>query len=116
MKEAYKEMMKKLMTAPVLGHPDMSQRFYLHTDASEGGLGAVLTQMDKKTKKHYAVAYASRESEEEEINYGITHLEFLGVIWAIKKFRQYLALTVARNNRRTFNNLGMETGREAHRA
>lgn len=37
------------------------------------------------------VAYASRNVRGAEANYAPTHLEALGVVWAINKFRHFLA-------------------------
>src|SRR6185369_1390656 len=65
------------------------QPFYLHTDASGTGLGAVLTQRDKNNKK-FAVAYASRSLTKPERNYSTTEQECLAVIWAVEHFHQYL--------------------------
>ena len=36
------------------------------------------------------LAYASRSFQPHEKNYGITELEGLGVVWAVKHFRPYL--------------------------
>ena len=61
----------------------------METDASGAGLGAVLAQrQDDHTIR--PIAYASRSLQPHEKKYGVTELEGLGVVWAIKHFRPYL--------------------------
>jgi hypothetical protein len=73
----------------VLQHPDYEKEFMVITDASGNGLGAVLAQKDNSGKE-YVVAYASRGLRGAEVNYPITELECLAVIWAIQHFHKYL--------------------------
>ena len=61
----------------------------VETDASIQGLGAVLSQRQSAGKIH-PIAYASRSLNTHERNYGITELETLGLVWAVKLFRPYL--------------------------
>ena len=82
--------LKKLMTqAPLLAYPDFTEPFMLETDASVEGLGAVLAQK-KPDQSVHPIAYASRTLLPHERNYGISELEGLGVVWAVKTFRHYL--------------------------
>ena len=75
---------------PVLAYPDYRQKFKLYTDASESGLGAVLTQI-KEDNLERPVAYASRTLSKSEQNYDIHKLEFLAPKWAITaRFHEYL--------------------------
>jgi len=46
--KAFNELKEKLTSAPVLMIPDTSQNFIVTTDASGVGMGAVLSQLDKK--------------------------------------------------------------------
>lgn len=80
-----------LAEPPVLGFPDFSQPFILHTDASNQGLGAVLYQ--KQDGKLRVIAYGSRTLTAAERNYHLHSgkLEFLALKWSItEKFRDYL--------------------------
>ena len=57
--QAFEELRRKLVTAPVLAFPDYDRPFILNTDASDTGLRAVLSQFDDQGKEH-VIAYASR--------------------------------------------------------
>jgi hypothetical protein len=87
--KAFEKLKHYLITAPILQHPDFDKPFYLHTDASGIGLGAVLAQKDDDNKREYAIAYASRSLTKAEKNYSATELECLAVVWAVEHFHQY---------------------------
>lgn len=86
---AFMELKQLLTSAPVLSYPDFQKPFVLETDASGSGLGAVLAQRQEDHTVR-PIAYASRSLQAHERNYGITELEGLGVVWALKHFRSYL--------------------------
>ena len=77
-----------LTSSPTLIRPNFRLPFYLHTDASQIGLGAMLTQIVDGTE--HPIAYASRSLSKAERNYATTELECLSAIWALEKFRPYL--------------------------
>ena len=81
--EAFRRLKTLLTQAPILAFPNFTADFHLETDASGLGLGAVL-------QKDGTIAYASRTLQSHERNYGVTELEALSVVWAIRHFRQYL--------------------------
>ena len=68
---------------------DFAKPFMLEIDASGQGLGAVLGQQ-QEIGLVAPIAYASRTLQKHEQNYGVTELEALGVVWAIRHFRPYL--------------------------
>jgi len=86
--DAFEELKKKLTEAPVLACPDFSEKFVLQTDASDIGLGAVLTQTIQGTER--VIAFATRRLIAAEENYSATEKECLVIVWAIRKLRCYL--------------------------
>lgn len=86
---AFEHLKKCLTTPPVLGYPDYTRPFTLHTDASGDGLGAVLCQEQEGHEK--VIAYASRGLSRSEKNYPAHKLEYLALKWAVTdKFSDYL--------------------------
>ena len=73
----------------MLAYPDFTKGLGLHTDASGEGLGAILEQEQEEGQLH-PVAYASRSINKHEKQCGVTDLEALGVVWAVKYFRSYV--------------------------
>jgi hypothetical protein len=94
---AFEELRDKMVSKPVLRQPDFSKVFYLQTDASKYGVGAVLSQNEGPQPttlwKRHPVAYYSATFSPTEQNYNAHDLEFLGVIKAIDHWRPYLIWT-----------------------
>ena len=82
--ESFKELKKRLTSAPVLTIPTPEGKFDIYSDASKMGLGAVLMQDGK------VVAYGSRQLKEHEKNYLTHDLELAAVVYALKIWRHYL--------------------------
>jgi len=78
----------KLTHPPVLGYPDFSLPFVLHTDASEAAVGAVLSQYIDGHER--VVSYWSRKLSKPEWNYSTVEREALAVVYVIKEFYLYL--------------------------
>ena len=73
----------------MLRNPDFTRPSVVATDASGFGLGAVLKQ-ERSNGLFHPIAYASRSLKPAEKSYGISKLEALAVVLALKKFRAYL--------------------------
>ena len=87
--EALQTLIDHITNPPILAYPDFKEKFFLHTDASGDGLGAILYQ--RQEGKVRAIAYASRSLQKAEKKYHSTKLEFLALRWAItEQFRDYL--------------------------
>jgi len=86
--EAFCRLKSLLTTAPILHHPDLTKSFFLWTDASEVGFGAVLEQQEDG--KRYPIAYASRQTNESERKYCPTELEVAALLFGVEHFEVYL--------------------------
>jgi hypothetical protein len=77
-----------LVSPSILQYPDFTRIFIFTTDASNEGVGAILSQGEIGTD--LPVAYASRTLNKAERNYSTTEKELLAIVWGIKHFRPYL--------------------------
>ncbi|KAJ8337204.1 hypothetical protein SKAU_G00384240 [Synaphobranchus kaupii] len=85
---AFDQLRAALTEAPVLAYPDAKRPFIVDTDASNTGVGAVLSQEDEDGER--VVAYYSRALGKAERNYCVTRRELLAVVRALHHFRPYL--------------------------
>lgn len=85
---AFHKIKQILMSLPVLSTPDFSQMFTIQSDASDSGVGAVLTQNINDEEK--VIAYFSAKLTKTQKNYAATERECLAVILAVEKFRPYI--------------------------
>ena len=74
-----------LTSAPILVMVNWSQPFVIDTDASDTGIGAVLSQVDAEGVEH-VVAYASRILTKAEQDYCVTRKELLAVVTFLQHF------------------------------
>lgn len=85
----FENIRKIIGSYPILAHPDNSRPFILHTDASNEGLGATLSQIGKDDLEH-PVSFISRSLNPCEKNYSVTEKELLAATWAMKKYKYLL--------------------------
>lgn len=75
----------------MLAHPDFSRPFILSTDASQDGLGTVLSQVQEGESKARPIAFAIKALTRAQSNYPVHRLEFLALKWSIcDKFSHWL--------------------------
>ena len=86
--EAFCNLKRALCSEPVLTSPDFSKEFVVQADASEVGLGAVLTQISEG--EEHPVLYLSRKLEPREMNYSTVEKECLAIKWALETLKYYL--------------------------
>ena len=86
--DAFEMLKKKLTSAPILAFPRPSDTFILDTDASECGIGAVLSQRQEGIER--VIAYGSRTLTKSERNYSTTRKELLALVYFLQHFRCYL--------------------------
>ncbi len=87
--KAFEELKRILMSKPVVSSPDFSKSFVLQTDASEVGVGAILSQADKEGLDH-PVAYFSRKLLPRERKYSTVEKECLAIKLGVEVFWVYL--------------------------
>jgi len=73
-----------LSSAPVLALPDFNKPFYIETDASGHGVGAVLMQ------DSHPLAYISKALGPKPRGLSIYEKEYLAILLAVQQWRSYL--------------------------
>ena len=89
--EAFQQLKELLVISPVLVYPQFGAEltFILETDASTVGPGVVLSQEQGNGCVH-PVTYALWSLDKQEQNYGISELETLGLVSAVRYFQPYI--------------------------
>ena len=77
-------------SAPVLVHPDPNSQFIVEVDASDSGVGAVLSQRSNSDQKQHPCAFFSRQLSLAEKNYDVGNRELLAVVLALQEWRHWL--------------------------
>ena len=87
--ESFVRLKQLLCTDPILQSPDFTKQFTVQTDASDRGVGAVLSQPDDSGQDH-PVAYFSKKLLPREEHYSTIEKECLAIKLAVQAFRVYL--------------------------
>lgn len=85
----FKKLKTLLCSTPVLQSPDFTKDFVLQTDASNIGVGAVLSQLDGKGLDH-PIEHFSKKLSLREIKYATVEKEYLAIKLEIEAFHHYL--------------------------
>ena len=87
--EAFATSKELLQSAELLAHFDPAKELVLATDASDYGMGAVLShKIEGGTER--PIGYMSRSLNGAERNYSTLEKEALAIIFGVKKFHQFL--------------------------
>ena len=86
--EAFTNLKSALIKATVLGYPDPNETFILDTDASDGTIGAELSQV--QNGKERTICFASKTLTTTQRKYCTTRKELLSIVTFTRQFRHYL--------------------------
>ena len=88
--ESFQALKTALTQTPILAYPslDPTAEFILDTDASNFGIGAVLSQVQNGTER--VISYASKTLTHSQRNYCTTYRELLALVEFIPYFKHYL--------------------------
>ena len=88
--QAFETLKTQFRSRPCLTPVDFSKEFFLTTDASTQGFGAILSQCNDQGIEH-PCAYASKTIGQAEAKLAPFHLEHMAMVWACKHFKPYLS-------------------------
>lgn len=87
---AFDQLKTLFTTAPILLTPDIARQFIVKVDASEVGVGAVLSQRSAADGKVHPCAFFSHRLSPAERNYDVGNHELLAIHLALGEWRQWL--------------------------
>ncbi|KAI3375481.1 hypothetical protein L3Q82_003807 [Scortum barcoo] len=87
---AFQKLKKLFVSAPVLTIPDPKLQFIVEVDASNEGVGAVLSQRAPRDNRIHPCAFLSRKLSSAERNYDVGNRELLAIKVALEEWRHWL--------------------------
>ena len=87
---AFRILKHRFTSAPILTLPDPQQQFVVEVDASNEGVGAILSQRSEQDGKVRPCAFLSRRLSKAERNYDVGNRELLAVKLALEEWRHWL--------------------------
>ena len=88
--EAFTELKRRLVNAPVIAYPDFSRDFYICTDASTSSIGHYLFQLDDKNQER-VICFGGRNLRQGERCWNIAELEGLAIVDAVRNYSAYIS-------------------------
>ncbi|GBN71653.1 Retrovirus-related Pol polyprotein from transposon 297 [Araneus ventricosus] len=85
--KSFNNLKQALTSSPILTYPQTDKDFILDTDASNEGIGAVLSQDIENEER--VIAYFSKSLVKPERNYCVTRKELLAIVKSIEHFHHY---------------------------
>ena len=85
---AFETLKSALCSGPILAYPAPDDPYIVENDASNSGIGAVLSQVQEG--QEWVIAYFSKTLSSSERNYCTTRRELLAIIRVVKHFHHYL--------------------------
>lgn len=87
-RSAFQELKRRFASAPILIQPDLTQQFVVEVDASDSGVGAVLSQ--QREGKLHPCAFFSRRLSPAKRNYDVRDRELLTIKLALEEWWHWL--------------------------
>ena len=87
---AFRSLQQHFTSAPILTQPDPTRQFIVEVDASDIGVGGVLSQRSPEDNKVHPCAFYSHRLTPAERNYDVGNRELLAVRLALEEWRHWL--------------------------
>jgi len=88
--KAFTRLKRLLSSTPILARPAQKGTFVVATDASDVGLGAVLSQRQPTSDQERVIEFASRSLTTAESKWQVGEREALAILWAVRRWRPFL--------------------------
>ncbi|KAF7640812.1 hypothetical protein LDENG_00012350 [Lucifuga dentata] len=88
--QAFQALKRRICSAPILTQPDPKLQFIVEVDASDLGVGAVLSQRSKTDDKVHPCAFFSKKLSPAEKHYDVGNRELLALKLALEEWRHWL--------------------------
>ncbi len=87
---AFQQLKERFTSTPILHHPDPEFEFFVEVDASNKGIGAILSQCQGNPPKLFVCAFYSRKLNSAEQNYDVGDWELLAMKAALEEWQHWL--------------------------